>query len=53
MKKGFVLQSAVCLLAVSCSVHEMETMNPIPAEEDVFYASLESYSAPDTKVYVD
>ena len=53
MKKGFVLQSAVCLLAVSCSVHEMETMNPIPAEGDVFYASLESYSAPDTKVYVD
>ncbi len=53
MKKGFVLQSAVCLLAVSCSVHEMETMNPIPAEEDVFYASLETYSTPDTKVYVD
>ena len=53
MKKGFVLQSAVCLLAVSCSVHEMETMNPIPAEDDVFYASLEPYSAPDTRVYVD
>lgn len=54
MKKGFVLQSLFCLLAVSCSVHEIETMNPtIPAENDVFYASLESYSKPDTKVYLD
>lgn len=53
MKKGFVLQSLICLLAVSCSVHEMETTAPVPAEDDVFYASLESYSAPDTKVYVD
>ncbi|MBO6081850.1 MAG: leucine-rich repeat protein [Bacteroidales bacterium] len=53
MKKGFVLQSLICLLAVSCSVHEVETMGPIPVEDDVFYASLESYSAPDTRVYVD
>ena len=53
MKKGFVLQSLICLLAVSCSVHEMETTAPVPAEDDVFYASLESYSAPDTRVYVD
>lgn len=53
MKKGFVLQSLICLLAVSCSVHEMETTAPVPAEDDVFYASLESYSTPDTRVYVD
>lgn len=53
MKKGFVLQSLICLLAVSCSVHEMETTVPVPAEDDVFYASLESYSVPDTRVYVD
>lgn len=53
MKKGFVLQSLICLLAVSCSVHEMETMAPIPSEDDVFFASFESYSEPDTKVYVD
>ena len=53
MKKGFVLQSLICLLAVSCSVHEMETINPVTAEDNVFYASLESYSTPDTKVYVD
>ena len=31
----------------------METTAPVPAEDDVFYASLESYSAPDTRVYVD
>ena len=53
MNKGFVLQSLICLLAVSCSVHEIETMDPIQAEDDVFYASFESYSAPDTKVYLD
>ena len=53
MKKGYVLQSLICLLAVSCSVQEMETLSPIPAEDDVFYASFESYSEPDTKVYVD
>lgn len=53
MKKGFVLQSLIYLLAVSCSVHEVETKGPIPVEDVVFYASLESYSAPDTRVYVD
>lgn len=53
MKKGFVLQSLICLLAVSCSVHEIETLNPIPDGDDFFYASFESYSEPDTKVYVD
>ena len=53
MKKEIVLQSLTCLLAVSCTVHEMETMKPVPAEDDVFYASMESYSAPDTRVYVD
>ena len=53
MNKGFVLQSLACLLAVSCSVNEIETINPIPAENDVFYASLESDSKPDTKVYLD
>ena len=53
MKKGIVLQSLTCLLAVSCTVHEMETMTPVSAEDDVFYASMESYSAPDTRVYVD
>ena len=50
MKRGFVLQSLICLLVVSCSVHEIET-NPIPAEDDVFYASLDPESF--TKVYVD
>ena len=43
----------ICLLAVSCSVNKMETMDAIPSEDGVFYASMESYSASDTKVYVD
>lgn len=53
MKKGLFPQSLIYLLAVSCSVQEMETPPPIPSGDDVFYANLESYSAPDTKVYVD
>ena len=53
MKKGFVLQSMICLLAVSCSVHELDIKDPVPAEDDVFYASFESYSKPDTRVHLD
>ena len=53
MKKGFVLQSLICLLAVSCSVQEIDTNDPVLPEDDVFYASLESDSKPDTKVYLD
>ena len=50
MKKGFFLQSLVCLLAVSCSVHEMDTKDVASYGDDVFYASLESS---DTRVYLD
>lgn len=53
MKKGFVLQSFICLLAVSCSVHEIDTMDPIAEEDDIFYASLEPDSKADTRVYLD
>ena len=53
MKKGFVLQSFICLLAVSCSVHEIDTMDPIAEEDDVFYASLEPDSKADTRVHLD
>ena len=53
MKKGFVLQSLICLLAVSCSVHKIDPIDPVPDGDDVFYASLESYSAPETRVYLD
>ena len=52
MKKGFFL-SLLCLLAVSCSVHELDTKDEAPIRDNVFYASLESYSEPDTRVYVD
>lgn len=53
MKKGIVLPSLIGLLAVSCSVHELD-VKEIPALEDnVFYASLESYSTPETKTYVN
>ena len=56
MKKRTVLQSLICLLAVSCSVKELDITNSrdvIAPEREVFYASLESYSDPDTKVYLD
>ena len=53
MKKGLFLLSLFFLLAVSCSVHELDTKVPVFFEDDVFYAELESYSEPETKVYVD
>ena len=53
MKKGFVLHSIICLLTISCSVHEIETIAPILSEDNVFYATFESYSEPDTKVFLD
>ena len=54
MKKGIFLHSLIGLLALSCTVQEIETQTPPyePApEDDVFYASLAPES--DTKVYVD
>ena len=54
MKKTRFLQSFICLLAVSCSVNELDMQVPISSEEeDVFYATLESDSEPDTRVYID
>lgn len=56
MKNRYILHSLICLLAVSCTVQEIDTQTPPPSENcsenDVFYANLESYSAPDTKVSV-
>ena len=54
MKKGIFLHSLIGLLALSCTVQEIEPQTPPyePApEDDVFYASLAPES--DTKVYVD
>ena len=57
MKKRYFLPSLLCLLAVSCTVQEFDTpTSPLASnssDDDVFYANLESYSAPDTKVSVD
>ena len=53
MKKLFFVQALVCLLAVACSVQEPDTKGIASPKDDVFYASMESYSDPDTKVYVD
>ncbi len=53
MKRGLFLQSLVCLLIVSCSVQEPDTKGVVTPGDDVFYATLESYAGPDTKVYVD
>ena len=52
MKNCFSLQSLICLLVVSCTVRELDIKAPATLEDDVFYASLESYE-PDTKVYLD
>ena len=53
MKKSLLLQSFLCLLVVSCSINEMDTKDAFNTSDDIFYASLESYSEPNTKVYVD
>ena len=53
MKKGLFLQSLVCLLVMSCSIQELDTQDKGTSSKDVFYAYLESYAGPDTKVYVD
>ena len=53
MKKVLFLQSLACLLLVSCSINELDTNDRIQLGDDIFYASLESYSDPDTRVYVD
>ena len=57
MKKGNFLPLLICLLAVSCTVQELDVLAPSPikevVEDDVFYASLESYSTADTKVFID
>ena len=56
MKKKLFLQSFICLLAVSCTVRELDVVAPAPTKEEaediVFYADLAS-SDPDTKVYLD
>ena len=53
MKKGLFLQSLIGLLAMSCSVQEMDIPSAASLGDDVFYASLETTSEPDTKVYID
>ena len=57
MKNRYYFHSLICLLAVSCTVQEFDTptfpLAPDSSGDDVFYASLESYSAPDTRVSVD
>ena len=45
--------SFISLLAVSCTVRELEIKDAPSYGDDVFYASLESYSEPETKVYLD
>ena len=56
MKKSIFLQSMICLLAVSCTVSELDTAVPTAvegkADDVVFYASLES-SESDTRVVLD
>ena len=53
MKTRFVLLSFFCLLAVSCTVQEPDTRETASLGKDVFYATLESYADPETRIYVN
>ncbi len=53
MKTHLFPLALICLLTISCSVHELDTQGIVSPGDDVFYATLESYAGPDTKVYVD
>lgn len=54
MRRLLLTQTVLCLLMASCAVHETNTQVPAaPLEDEVFYASLEPYADPDTRVYVD
>lgn len=53
MKREFFLQSLICLLVVSCSVYELDTRDAFTQGDMVYYATLESYAAPGTRVYAD
>lgn len=54
MRRFFFTLTALCLSFVSCSVHQMESQDtPAHFEDEVFYATLESYADPETRVYLD
>lgn len=53
MKTHLFPLALICLLTISCSVQEPDTKGVVTPGDDVFYATLESYAGPDTKVYVD
>ncbi len=53
MKKSFFPLSFILLLAASCSVHELDTKDAASYGDKVFHATFESFSSPDTKVYLD
>ena len=53
MRRDIFLQPLICLLAVSCSVYDFDTQDTSTSSQDVFHAFLESYSEPDTRVYVN
>ena len=53
MKKGFFVQSFLCLLTVSCTVHDLDTQETGVLEKGVFYATLESYADPETRIHID
>lgn len=54
MKKEIILHSLICLLAVSCTVQEIDTqVTPLKVKKGVFYASLEPNSSPETRVFID
>lgn len=53
MKKLIFLQALVYLIVASCSIQEPNAVEPESGCKTRFYATLESYTEPDTRVYVD
>lgn len=53
MKNRLALLSLICFYVASCSVHEFDAPEASTSSHDVFHAYLESYSEPDTRVYVN
>ena len=53
MKKLLFLQTVICLLVMSCTVQEPDMKSFVSPKDKVFFASLESYNEPGTRVFVD
>ena len=53
MKIRLLLPSLLGLMAVACTVQKLDPRETGASETAVFYATLESYADPETRIYVD